>query len=612
MNWKRKIIIVALMLILFGTNQLPGQEAEQGIDEIPEIDQIEMIMFRIPELPTPPYQFEVPSDPIDLWLKAIARPDPPLQRLTIDTIAIANGHKMKGLDVFIPHLVDLLRQEQTDREVRLAAIRTLSVLEATSEAELLADLARQHGSRVASLVEPILARWHSPAMKDAWLRRLSIATAESSNARSNATTTSPAAPKAGRVEILNAIRGVGAIGAKEATESLTTILNGKIWPAQHRLASAAALGNIHDSGLIEHADRLAATGELLPQLLAVKLLKSHSDAPTIDVLKRLRESEETTVQAGALTRLFEIDPELVEPFSDEAISSRDVNVRRIGAESMIHKRTPERMAPLSTLLDDVNPGLRTDVANAMVYLANSAGLREAVIENATNVLSQNSWRGCEQATMVLVNLDHKPCGTRLVELLNHDRDEVKVATAWGLGRLAVEKHLPAMLEQANAIHSGFLAADTHWRTLGYEGQIAHLFQTFGLMRYQPADEVLRAYLPKNLGLGENSRPAAAWAIGFLYEGNAPEDLVKLLVTRLNDINSDPPEIGNYRYGAAISLGRMKAESAYEELAKYANPNGGPVGMACLWGMSQITGEPIPEPSPQKQTLDDWFLTPLSK
>ena len=95
----------------------------------------------------------------------------------------------------------------------------------------------------------------------------------------------------------------------------------------------------------------------------------------------------------------------------------------------------------------------------------------------------------------------------------------------------------------------------------------------------------------------------------IHEDDLQEDLVKPLVKRLND-QGIPPETDQMRWMCAITLGRMKAESALPDLRKNAT-GGGLVGRPCYWAIEQITGEEPPPPRDYvEQPADDWFLAPI--
>ena len=185
--------------------------------------------------------------------------------------------------------------------------------------------------------------------------------------------------------------------------------------------------------------------------------------------------------------------------------------------------------------------------------------------------SPSGYRGVEQALLLLGALDHKNVAGVAVELLEHDHPRVLVTAAWALRVLQVKETLPSMLDRAIRVSHVFLGGRSKRATMGGAvgmDQVAHLFDAFGQMKYREAEDLLRKYIPKNLDIGENSRPAAITAIGKLYQDDPDPELVGQLVARLHDWESDPAEINLVCSMSAIALGRMNAESAMKDLEKY--------------------------------------------
>ena len=212
---------------------------------------------------------------------------------------------------------------------------------------------------------------------------------------------------------------------------------------------------------------------------------------------------------------------------------------------------------------------------------------------------------------MLVNLDHKPAGDRFVDLMSHPRGEVMVTSAWGLRRFAMKKHLPAMLGRAEEVASGFKKRQISLDTPGAEGLMTQLFMAFGQMRYQASRELARTYVPRNFSLGERARAAAIWSLGFLYEGEAPEDLVKMMLERLYDTDAPTPEFEDVRRMCAVGFGRMNAEAALPGLRKYATDRPSFSCKACHWAIEKLTGKKPPVfADPKPLDYHDWFLKPL--
>lgn len=552
----------------------------------------DLVMYHRPSLPRPNYSSEFPEGLPELWLRALERPDPELQRMVIDTFAIAHREGLPGLEEAKPRLVELLDKPDQRLDVLRSTAQTLIALDAQDQAETLAALSTKHGVSIAQIVEPALARWKSPVMEKVWLQRVSQG-------------------GAGRTLMTLAIDGLGQLQTDQAAEPLERIVVNVAESSQVRFSAARALGLIRPTGLIELAERLiempSNPTELHP-LLAIDLMVRHDDPDSIELLTSLVSHDSTAVQANALGRLFHIDVDLVDRHADTHVTSTDASVRLWCARAMIRKQDLGRIELLSTLLDDVNPNLRREVASGLVGLAELPGFREDVIRYTTNVLEQDSWRGCEQAAVILTKLDHKPAGPRMVELLGHQRGEVQVASAWGLTRLRIPELLPGMLDHARSVYAGFRSGQLNDGMPGKSLHMAHLFIAFGDQRYREADSLMREYLPKDFSIGAHARTAAAWGLGLIYEDDLQEDLAKVMEGRLNDTGGLTPELEFVRWACAVSLGRMKAESTLPSLRKSVGE--GEVGVGCYWAIEQMTGEPIPELRSITGVISGWFLEPI--
>jgi hypothetical protein len=146
-------------------------------------------------------------------------------------------------------------------------------------------------------------------------------------------------------------------------------------------------------------------------------------------------------------------------------------------------------------------------------------------------------------------------------------------------------------------------------------EMSQLLQFIGTQRYTQADALLRSFIPRaerGHPAPQESRAAAIWALGMVYEGKNPPDLVALLIERLSDTTSRPPEDFRVRWMSALSLGRMKAKDRLAGIAAQrltAEPSDDPVSNASGWAVEQITGEKMPPPRTIRKTQRDWFLIP---
>lgn len=544
--------------------------------------------------------FEFP-DPVDefppalkaLWLDALAGPEAELKMRAAETITKVRILRGYDLSDAAPHLMHVLSEPGAALPVRLAAARALIVIDARQAAPDLFAQAGRGEVEMRQLVEPALADWDFEPARAVWLKRLGE-------------------PQVPYHALLLAIRCLGVVRDTAASSPLRTLAESAKTPTGLRLEAARALGAIESEGFEDLAQRLASDASVegtTDRLVAASVLRSHRTDRATALLKHLAVDYEPAVAAIALQWLLDQDPALVVPFAGRVIRSRDANVRWLGARALVAVPSSSAVALLGPLLDDPHPGVRVYVRDSLFRLAGQPELGSAIRDAGVKELAKDSWRGAEQASVLLGALDHEPAARRLVVLLEHPRPEVTIAAAWALRRLAVPETLAPMLAVARRRTDRLKANQSG---PGHDGQIAQIFQAFGQMRYGPAEPLLREYVPKNFALGIDSRAAAVWALGHLHVGVPEAALVTQLEARMKDTAGMPPEIEPVRRMAAITIGRMKAEEALPTLRLYHSPGGAVevVGAACNWAITQLTGETFPPPPVGKRTESGWFLEPI--
>ena len=576
------LLLLASALVLAGTAPLAAA------DEI----RPELAFVKDPLLTMPPPLAADTVSLTKLWLLALQRPENDMQRLAAEAIVRAQRAGIPGLKAASGDLQRILAAEEAHPTARIAAAQALIAIDAKESAAALQQAALRHGAALRQVIEPALAAWDYQPMREIWLARLQD---DASHHR----------------ELLLAIRGLGIVREKKASAPcLALAADGRQSP-DVRLAAAQAAGNIAESGLEDAARRLAGTSQasLMDRLCALALLARHRSSAAQELLAKFAKEGEPAVMAQALALLLAIDPDLAAPPAEQALHSADANVRRNAVPAYVQRPSPDRIKALARLLDDPHPGLRRQVRDDLFHLGKMQELSASVLESASNMLSGDSWRGQEQAALLLAALDHKPAAERLVELLESSRPEVMVASAWGLRTLAVADTLPAVLDKAQRQHELRTGSGD---TPGLDVQVAHLFEMLGLMKHAPAESLLKEYMPKRQDR-EVSRCSAIWALGHLHAGKPNEPLAEALTGRLTENpGAIPPEYPSIRMVSAISLGRMKAESQLKPMRDWMGPTIEPddVELALRWAITQITGETLPEPLRPPARLDRWFLEPL--
>ncbi|WP_436715931.1 hypothetical protein U8335_27475 [Roseiconus lacunae] len=568
------------------------ERTDKGPDQILDVD---YVMYEAPKFVSPPGLIEVSPEPLKLWLQALQRPDAQLQRTVIDTIGIAKQRGMPDLDQALLAIVELTEDKSLPLSVRRSAIKTVIRFNDKSLIPFLVRQATDYGAPVRSLVEPALVQWKDDSFRDTWANRLNDATAR-------------------EVDLRTAIEGLAAIGDIQSSDDIKAIAKDSLRRVTVRLCAARALGELHREGLVGDASDLASsTTSRLDPLLAVALLSRHEDDEAKKLLQELAETEDGFVKAAALRRLLAVDPKIVKTVARDAVHHSDYAVRDASADILHAEGERADVAPLAHLLSDANPTLRRKAASMLYRFAKENSLADEVISQTMGVLDRDDWRGCEQATRVLVSLNYRPAGDRLVDLIRHPRGETMIAAGWGLRRLGDRQHLGAMLGRAQEIFDRFRSNEYNADMPGPHYLLAQLFLAFGEMNYGEAENLMRQYVPRNLTLGERARGAACWSLGIIHEGETVDELVDMMIERLTDTEALIPEYHDVRHMCAISLGRMNAEKALPALRKYATMRGDGVGRACFWSIEKLTGEELP-PLPPSPVFDyeDWFIQPIKE
>ncbi|MDZ4684357.1 MAG: phycocyanin alpha phycocyanobilin lyase [Planctomycetaceae bacterium] len=554
------------------------------------------VMFTDPPIALPQPDRALEPGQLALWRQVLARPEVEYQRLAADAIGHAHRMGLPGMEDARPELRQVLIDPKADPTAVRAAALTLIALDTRDSAAELFEASRRSGSDVRAVIEPALADWDYQPMRSVWRDRLD-----------KASTT--------RRDLLLAAKGLATVRNAEALPALLNIVHASERTADVRLACARAAGELAETGLAADAARLiqGTAPSLGQRLCAVALLSRQSSDDARQILTRAAQDAEPAVAAAALGRLYAIDPALVLPLVDRSLRNRAAEVRDWAARALIALPTPERIVTLADLLDDPHPDVRGRVREALFVLAQQAQLDPAVRQSAMQVVDQESWRGQEQAALLLAALDHKPAASRLVALLESPRPEVMIATAWGLRRLAIPETMPALLDKAQRQAVVQLEHSSQNPT-AVDRQVAHLFEALGLMKHEPTLPLLKQYVPKNYELGELSRGAAVWSLGMIHQDRPDDALASQLMGRIRDVGAPmiPPEMLIVRRMSAVSIGHMQAQSQLSAVREFLGPTVEmeEIEFALRWTVKELSGDELPLPEPGPWVEGRWFLTPL--
>ncbi len=533
----------------------------------------------------------------ELWLEALARPEVDLKRQAAEAIARAHQTGLLGLETTVPDLSKELEDPELHPVAALAVARTLIVLDARDAAAVLHKRALADGLDMSLLVEPALLDWKYEPVRETWRKRI-------------------ANPGAGRLLIVLAVRGLGTLGDAESAERLRALALDPAQPTSVRLEAARSLGRVQSQGLEEDAAKLAADKSptaRFNRLATASILSSSSSDRAKTILLELVGDTDPIVVAAAAERLLEIDAALLLPKIDQMVSIGDARVRRAAVKALEAAADVSAVEKLGRMLDDRNPAVGGAASSALFRLARTPALQEKVRSVAAESVAAPGWRSAQQGARLTGALGEKSAAEKLVPLLNHDRAEVGVAAAWALRILAVPETLPAMLKTAQNRTAQLRQSGAQFPRKLYDDQVIELLQAMGQMKYAPADEVLRRYIPETSRYSANARAAAIWALGHIHADKPDEKLAAALMDRLSDVISPGPEDDRVRRMSAVSLGRMKAENAVPTLRKFyavgENANR-TVGYACAWSLRRLLSEEIADPKTPTVAQRGWFLEPV--
>jgi len=594
------VLLLGVWLPIVGLSLARAVELDSLIDEDPRYpDEVASVAAFSPRLRT-------------LWIEALARPELDLQRQAAEAIVRAKRLGMSDLKPCIPALLEVLNANRADSLVKQAAARALIELDASQAAPQLLAHAMTGDFDLARVIEPALARWRYEPAQAIWLQRLSTA----------------GSPRNG---LVLAIRGLAETGDAAAIPGLRQILLDPVARTDLRWETAKALHRLQPPELIEDARKLAGgtPSTLNDRLLAATLLQTEQRVEATDLLQKLAGDSEPAIAALALRPLVQRDPKLVQPVWAKILASHDPELRLLAIETLAALRTPQAIVHLRRLLEDAHPRVRQRAREVLVELDAMPALSAAVRSVAMKALQSDQVDALEQAILVVGTVEHDPAADRLVELLEHQHPAVFVTAAWALRRVAVPETAPALLDKAQReINISLirlpLSAPVDWeRTDGIYHQLGHLIEALVVLRHEPAEPLLRTFLPNppepvvppvEIILDAVFRPElrtrAIWGLGHLH-AELPEDE---LVHRFQELLESSATGQTVRCAIVIALGRMKADSLSETLHElYESRAPYNVGHASCWALERIHGQPLPvlvnEPETNWQT--GWFLEPIN-
>jgi HEAT repeat protein len=276
-------------------------------------------------------------------------------------------------------------------------------------------------------------------------------------------------------------------------------------------------------------------------------------------------------------------------------------------------------------------------------------LRETVRAEATRALAGKSWRGLEQAALILGKLDHEASVKRMLELLDYPRPEVRLAAAAALRWIDNPETLAPLLAHAARVTDDTPALTTREAELmkaygetlrkannqisqgrtdelprrvearflaraasDTDAELSQIYQLFAARRYAPAVPLLMRYVPKHSMIYSEARAAAIYALGYIFAGKPNPGLVAALASRATDNNPLDPESAGVRRFSMISIARIKDPAGLGSLRAVYTSGQEMLNLrvAARWSIMEMTGETLPEFPPTRVTESGWWLEPL--
>ncbi|TWT47038.1 HEAT repeat protein [Thalassoglobus neptunius] len=545
--------------------------------------------------------------PAKLWFQALKRQErDPICRAA-ESFVVAHRENLPGIPEETGALLEKVFFETDDPAARKCLALAIVEFDAISDTEPYEEVVTSGEFELSQILEPELARKGSSATIERNLSRLSD-------------------PLTARPLLLLAIEVVRVGKVTEAREALQSIvLNGRA-RSDLRMKSAQALGEMFSTGLISDATELAdRTDDVAAPLLAVRLIENHPDESTVPILLKLAKSPVPVVQATAFTLLADIDPQLVVDLSQEqfelapSLSHPHAGVRLALIQSAYRVGDFDSVEILCEFLDDPNPKNRQLAADALfVISAENDQLRQAVVDSVLTSLQSDSWRPLEHASLLASGLEMKDVTPRMMELLKHDRPKVAASAAYALKVFQQEESLAAATEQIVENTPRIFDFRDPRNRVAFKlicEQTQHLAELVGMMKYRPADEALRAFIPKkepgNIVITDDlTRGVAIWSLGQMHAGDPDPELIDAWIDRLNDTTSLVPEFEYIREGAVYALAWSGDPGLIPYLKVYALRDSLSRGVptASAWGIAELGGEEIPLPAPVEGFNDrNWSL-----
>jgi hypothetical protein len=419
-----------------------------------------------------------------------------------------------------------------------ALITAIGKLGDPTRADLLWGIAQKHPD-LALQVEEILIGWKSPLPLESWRARIASLTADWQ-------------------AISLAIQGVEALKDAESISVLSELLSKPNLPLPIKIVGARVLGSVKSSGLEPMAHSFFASRFVSKDLIAALLLAEHNSPEALALQQDLIKSDQPVAVSLAYATISKFHRQEADLLASALSSHKEFTVREQAVENLDKNPVEVNLRQLGNVLNDSNIGLRDKARESLFKHAGAPELRPIVDSILEERIAGSNDFAIEQALILAVQLDRKDMCSRLLTLLNHENEVIRIRAAWGLQEIATaEDVIVRVLEVVTRLTEQL--KEGKGVSSSERLQLTYLLHVFGSNNYRPAEALLREYVPELAQkMTPHARASAIWSLGKILQGSKDVALSGQLQERFFDQGPPDAELENVRYACAISMGRLGA------------------------------------------------------
>lgn len=505
--------------------------------------------------------------------KQLVSPRAEVRFLAAQSVVHFRHHPSLQKPLLLRSIIERLEKGEPQSAVRSELVAAACELDNGEQSEALWQLAKQD-SLTLPTVESALCRWKKPQALEIWRTRLR---------ERNGT----------HQELTQACAGLGAVGTQEDLSQLISLVTDGTQSASIRMTTAQAIGELSRSDQLPLAKTIRASTALHADLLAMKILGKQLSKPTSDETLQfiidVAENGSLVAQREAYSWICEFVPETARAKAHEFYKRNDAEIRRMSLVQINETENEHVMPTLVAGLSDAHPKNREAAREHLLVRATRSEMNEILVKALIGPeLAREDWRSQEQCIRLCVELQQPQHAMRLVDLLDHQRNEVCITAAWALRHLGTDEQVLAKMHkhaQEWTIRSRDKSKPTveerDWRRL------SHILEAFGHRRYRPAQETLLKYVPRASSVASLiARVAGTWASGKMWEGEKNAVLTKELCARIADKNNLSPESESIRYAATLALGFISDPDTRDKLIANDEPIGS-IHHATKWALDRM-------------------------